>query len=470
MEILKQPTRSVLNLHAAAAAIQIMIVLFAVGCATQTTDTAPPLEVPDAFSDSGTQKPPDHWWTAFGCPELNALLDQALADNFDLKTGWQRLKEARAIAEREASALFPELEAFAEGEVTRSETIDTEQLRLGLTAAFEVDLWGRIRSSVQAEEYRAKASLADYQTAALSVSGEVVRTWYQLMAAQNQLRILSRQIEANQKVLRLLKDRFAGGQTRSVDILRQRQLVEATREQRFSVESRIQVAKHQLSVLAGNPPRTPFQYTHTSLPELPPLPETGLPSALVRRRPDVKRAHLRLRAADRDMAAAVSNQYPRLDLTAALSSTTQGANDLFEDWARSFSANLVGPLFDAGRRSAEVDRAEAVKNQRLYTYGQTILTAFQEVEDALIREKKQTDRIKSLESQVRLAEKTYKQLRLEYVNGVSDFIDVLTALTAAQQLRRDLVSAELTRIEYRIALHRALAGGFDPPVTEEKEN
>jgi outer membrane protein TolC len=168
------------------------------------------------------------------------------------------------------------------------------------------------------------------------------------------------------------------------------------------------------------------------------------------------------------MAAAVSSQYPRLDLTAALSSTTRGANDLFEDWARSFSANLVGPIFDAGRRSAEVNRAEAVKNQRLYTYGQTILTAFQEVEDALVQEKKQTDRIKSLESQVRLAENTYEQVRLEYVNGISNFIDVLTALTDAQQLRRDLVSAKLARIEYRIALYRALAGGFE--IRAENEN
>ena len=170
------------------------------------------------------------------------------------------------------------------------------------------------------------------------------------------------------------------------------------------------------------------------------------------------------------MAAAVSSQYPRLDLTAALSSTTQGANDLFEDWVRSFSANLVGPLFDAGRRSAEVDRAEAVKKQRLYTYGQNILTAFQEVEDALIRGKKQTERIKSLESQVRLAEKTYEQLRLEYINGISDFIDVLTALTDEQQLRRDLVSAKLARIEYRVALYRALAGGFETDGTKEKGN
>ncbi|MGM0454361.1 MAG: TolC family protein, partial [Thermodesulfobacteriota bacterium] len=202
---------------------------------------------------------------------------------------------------------------------------------------------------------------------------------------------------------------------------------------------------------------------------VPPLPATGLPADLVRRRPDVDQAHLRLKAADADTAAAVSNQYPRLTLSASLSTSNDAGSDLFTDWARSFSGSLVAPLLDAGRRQAEVDRSQAVKKQRLYQYGQAVLTAFQEVEDALVREKKQVQQIESIEARVRLAERTYRQLRTEYINGAADFIDVLTALTEAQQLRRELISARRERMEIRIGLYRAVAGGFETPMTAEQK-
>ncbi|MEF8788387.1 MAG: TolC family protein, partial [Planctomycetota bacterium] len=149
-----------------------------------------------------------------------------------------------------------------------------------------------------------------------------------------------------------------------------------------------------------------------------------------------------------------------LTLTASLSGTEDNATDLFDEWARSFAGDLTAPLLDAGQRQAEVERTRAVKMQRVYDYGQTMLRALQEVEDALIQEKKQVERIRRLEKHVRLAEETYERLRYEYFNGEGDYIDVLTALTDEQELRRDLLSARLALVEFRIALYRALAGGF----------
>jgi NodT family efflux transporter outer membrane factor (OMF) lipoprotein len=357
--------------------------------------------------------------------------------------------------------LFPDLEALFQGEIRRPEFEDTEQLRLGLTATYEVDLWGRIRSGIEAERYRSRATYADYRTAALSLSAEVVRTWYQLTEARNQLDLVEEQIETNETVLSLLKSRFGSGQIRSVDILRQRQLTESTREQRIVAESRIRVLEHQLAVLLGRPPREKINYIQTQLPELPPLPATGLPVELVRRRPDVQRAYSLLRAADRDLAVAISNKYPRLSLTGSVSTASDNASNLFDDWARSFAGNLLAPIFYGGELSAEVDRTEAITKQRLYEYGQTVLISFQEVEDALILEKKQIERINSLEEQIGLARQTLQQLRLEFFNGISNYLDVLTALISEQQLRRDLLAANLLLLEYRIALYRALAGGFE---------
>lgn len=434
-----------------------------VGCASQSETVSLPIETPDTFSEAGTLDVPERWWTSFEDKRLNTMVDTALESNFNLKTAWQRLRASQAVVDRESSALFPDLEASAQGGISRSQSEfgSSENLQFGLTSVYELDLWGRIRSSIDAEEFRAEATLTDYQAAALSLSAEIVSTWYQLAEAESQLALVKQQVETNRKVLELLENRLGTGQIRGVDILRQRQLLEATLEQQTYAESDIQVLEHQLAVLLGRTPQEGIVSVPGSLPELPPLPETGIPIDLVRQRPDVQSAFYRLKAADRDLASAISNQFPRLTLAASLSSAADNAGNLFEDWALSFTGNLIAPILYGGELSAEVDRVEAVKQQRLYEYGQTVLTAFQEVEDALILEKKQSESIQRIEEQVELARKAYEQLRLQYFNGTSNYLDVLTALDEVQQLRRDLISAKLTRVEYRIGLYRALAGSFE---------
>lgn len=446
---------------AALAPVWFCLVLL-LGCSSSQTRLPPPVEPPDSFSRSGEKTVPERWWQAFSDQGLSTSVKRALEGNFDLKVAWQRLREAEALVNRESADLFPDLNATADTDITRGNQrgADAESVRLGLESSYEVDLWGRIRSRVEAERFRVRASLLDYRTAALSLSAEVTRTWFRLMEARYQLELLREQLSTNRDVLRLLKTRFSSGVASSADVLRQMQLLEATREQKFAVESRKEVLEHQLAVLSGKAPRSFRAETGTELPDLPAMPETGLPIELVRRRPDVRRAHNRLRAADADMAAAISNQYPRLTLNASLSSEDNDASDLFDNWAAAFAGNLVAPLVDAGQRRAEVERTRSVKDQRLFEYGQTILTAFREVEDALVEEKKQRERIRTIEEQFRLADATYKQLQTEYLNGVTEYIDVLTALTDRQELRRNLLSAKLGLIEQRIDLYRALAGGF----------
>src|SRR5699024_4629942 len=402
---------------------------------------------------------------AFDNEKLNVVIDTALQSNFNLKTAWQRLRASRAVVDREASALLPSLEATAQGEVSRSQSEtrfeDTEQLSLGLSATYEVDLWGSIRSTVEAEQFRARATLAEYQTAGLSISAEITRTWYRLAEARNQVELVNQQIQTNTKVLNALVNRYGGGQIRTVDILRQKQLLESTREQKLVAESRVQVLEHQLAVLHGRPPQEGIAPKSEHLPKLPPLPEAGIPIELVRRRPDVQSAFNLLKAADRDLASAISNQYPRLTLSASASTAAESAGSLFKDWALSFAGNMLAPIFYGGQLSAEVDRAEAIKQQRLYQYGQTVLVSFQEVEDALVKEKKQKTRLQKIKEQIKLAEQAYEQLRFQYFNGAADYLEVLTALDEVQQLRRDRLSAKLTLVEYRIALYRALAGSFE---------
>ena len=433
------------------------------GCGPKIPDIEPPVSSPEAFSYSGNELMPDRWWTAFEDESLNILVDSAMANNLDLAAIWQQFKAAEAVVKREGANLYPQLDASAQSAISRPEPdfAGGENVQLGLGASYEFDLWGRIRTAVQAEKFRASASYEDYRAAALSLSAELVLTWYRLVAAKNQLALAEEQIATNQNIIRLIRARFGSGQVRAVDILRQSQLLENTKDQRIVFATNVRLLENQLSILLGNPPEHDYPDAETEFPQLPEVPSTGLPLELVRSRPDVQSAYDRLLAADMDMASAVKNKYPRL--TARLSGQLR-ANDfqgLFQNWAYSLGGNLLAPLLYGGRLRAEVDRNEAVKNQQLYGYGQTILVAFREVEDALIQEINQKERIDILKRQLELADKTNRQLRLEFLNGISPYLDVLLALDQEQQLRRDMIDAESDQLEIRVALYRALAGGFE---------
>lgn len=440
------------------------------GCVSKHPSPEPPIDTTRPFSRSGQVAAPAEWWRKFEDPQLNALIEEAFAENLDLVAAWERLQAARAVARREASALFPDLDGFVTAETSRSdsESGGGDFFQAGLAASYEVDLWGRIRATVDAESFRADATHSDFQAAALTLSAEVAITWYRLVEIAQAEALLKSQIDANQKVLQSLIDRFQGGQVRGVDLLRQEQLLEATRERLILAESEREVFAHQLSVLLGRPPQLDAEWTITDLPLLSAPPLTGLPADLLMRRPDVRSAFHRLRTADRGLAASISERYPRLNITASLSSASPNASQLFADWTRAVAADLVGPIIDGGERRAEVERSKAVKRQRLAEFGQASLSAFREVEDALARESKQRERIESLHQQVELQSEAYERLQFEYFNGISDYLDVLTALTEVQRLRRDLLAAERQLIEFRIALYRALAGpvNYEPTSSE----
>lgn len=446
--------------------VSAVLALLVVGC--RQTDTRPeaPVEPPAAFSRQGEAALPDRWWRSFGSEELDALVRAGLEDNFTLRSAWQRLRAAQALLDRERAAFLPSLDAEATGRMQRPEAVNGDAFEVGLRAGYEVDLWGRIRASVSAEAFRFEASREDYAATALSLSGELVGTIFALTVARQQVDLLDQQVEANSQVLQLLRNRFSSGQIPRVDLLRQEQLLEETRATRSDARARLQVLENRLLVLLGKPTGEPLPALASDLPDLPPLPRAGPPGELLQRRPDVRAAYRQLQAADRELAAAVSNRWPRLNLSASLVSEENDTVSLFDDWIRTLAGSLVAPVIDGGARQAEVRRADALRRERLYRYGQAVLDAIREVEDALEREARQRERLRSIARQVRLAEESYEQLRREYLNGVRDYLDVLTALTDEQRLRREQLSARLALYEFRIALYRAVAGAIPESTTD----
>jgi NodT family efflux transporter outer membrane factor (OMF) lipoprotein len=433
----------------------------AVGCADSSVLPSFPPRQMEPFSLSGSLETSERWWTSFGSPDLNLQVERALEGNYSLGAALQRLQAARAVARSEASILFPFVDGVGTSESTWGTQAGETRIVWGLEASYQVDLWGQIESRIDAERLRASATREDYQAVALTLAAEVVRTWLALVESHAQLALLNTQIATNETGTEAQELRFGLGLIRSPDLLRQRQLVESTREQAVVVKARIELLEHQLAVLQGEWPQTAVYEPGMILPEVPPLPATGLPSELLQRRPDVRRDFLAFQAADRDLAAAITAQYPRLSLTGSTLNAADSPETLFRDWFVSIGSQLVAPILNGGLLRAEVDRTRAVLCQRFSEYGQTVLTAFREVEDSLAAEKYQLQRIERLDAQLQLARQASAQLLEQYLITEADYLDVLSANTAEQRLQREILSARLELRLIRVSLYLALAGGFD---------
>jgi NodT family efflux transporter outer membrane factor (OMF) lipoprotein len=451
----------------------LLALLFLAGCATplsSPTDIRQAnLELPEQFSEPGVHPPRNAWWQSFGDEHLNQLVQKSLAGNLGLKASFQRLQQAKAVADRQSAGLFPTLDATAGAERQESDASDDNLFRAGLTASYEIDLWGRVQALSEAEALRAAASMADYQAAGVSLSGEITSTWFQLIEQRAQLELAETQLDTNQNVLKVIESRFATGQGGSTDVLRQRQLVIASRERVSNIQGDITLLENQLSVLLGQAPGGESLPDRNTLPALPPLPDTGIPAELLQRRPDLQRAFLQVQAADQDLAAAISNRFPRLSIEASVTAQSDDTSDLFDNWLATLAGNLVAPIVDGGQRRAEVRRSEAAMAELVQQYGQTALTAIQEVEDALAREQQQQRRLQSLEKQRQLADTTYLQLRTQYLNGGVSYIEVLTALQDRQDLQRTILTARQQLLTARVGLYRALAGPIQVDYRENTE-
>jgi NodT family efflux transporter outer membrane factor (OMF) lipoprotein len=333
-------------------------------------------------------------------------------------------------------------------------------LSLGVAASYEIDLWGRVRASRDAANLDARSMGEDVRTAAVTLSAQVATTWYGLVRQRGEIAILQRQLRSNEEMLELVMLRFHQGQSKAEDVLRQRQIVEARRGDIARAQANSSVLQHRLAILLGQNPSVEVAQPSTNLAALPPLPSTGVPAELIQRRPDTRRAYFDVLAADRRVAAAVADRFPRLSITAEAATSGGAVTDLFSNWLASLAGNLTMPLVDGGRRIAEVERARAATSASLSNYGQVVLNALGEVEDALITEQRQAEYVASLAQQLSLAGSVIERSRDNYLQGVTEYTRVLDAQQTHQALEITYLGARATQIENRIALYRALSGGW----------
>jgi len=435
------------------------------GCqSVEPKDPIVPFSLPESFSASGGALLPEQWWLSFDDPDLNETIQRGIFNNFSIRTAWDRLRQAEQTAVMAGADLYPQAD-YAGRAGRQYDRLDgsgtyASRYNLGIGAAYEIDLWGRVKSLHQAAVLDAEAAYERVDAAAISLSAAIAQTWYRLAESKLQEQLIASQLDANEKMLTIIRLQFRQGQIGAADVFRQEQLVEGTRGQIVTIQNEIVLLQHQLSVLLGRPAGTWWADETMKLAVLPELPEAGVPAQLVRRRPDLILAQKAILAADYRVGAAVAEQYPRFSLTADPQTSAARISDLFDDWFADLSINVLGPLFDAGFRKANVERSRAVLSEAINQYGQDMLIALREVEDALSQEAHQRQYLTSLQRQLRLAQRTYERTRESYLKGQLDYIRVLESLVSMQSLERSELAARRQLIEYRIDLCRSLAGGW----------
>jgi NodT family efflux transporter outer membrane factor (OMF) lipoprotein len=442
-----------------ASSMAVLAALIA-GCRPRSAPVVVPVTVPGGFSQTGTEALPERFWRALGDPELDALVERALAGNLTLRAAWARLDQVRALAVKAGVGRYPVVQGEADASGTLAKSGNSFTASIGVAASYEVDLWGRVRSTRDAARIDVLASRETLQAAAISLAAEVAVAWFQQVERAAQLELLRRQIAVNEQVHELVMARFQKAQGAAADVLSQRQLLESLRGEQAQAVATQRTYHHQLAVLLARPPGDRVAPSRSAFHPLPPLPRVGVPSELLQRRPDVRAAFHQVQAADRRVAAALADRYPKLSLTAAVSLSGGYNRVQFWSWLANLGANLLAPLFDAGQRKAEVERTRAVAREALGTYGQTVLTALREVEDALVKESGLLAQRASQERQRALATMVIEQTRASYAGGVESYLRVLDALLRHQTLERSLVALERDLRVNRVALCRALAGSW----------
>lgn len=460
--------------HVVRATPLLVALLVLSGCAAGPDYHKPEISVPAAFKEADGWKPAQprdeamrgNWWEIYGDPQLNALVEQVSVSNQNVKLAEAQYRQALAVLAGSRAGYFPTLSASAAAARTQSggAATATPADRVALSANWEADIWGSIRRSVESSSASAQASAADLQAASLSIQATLVQTYLQLRISDAQYRLLDQTATAYERTLQLTRDRYEAGVVSRLDVAEAETQLKSTQAQVIDLGEQRGQLEHSIALLVGKAP-SDFTLAPTYvLPELPSIPGE-LPTTLLERRPDVAAAERRVAAANAQIGVAQAAFFPTLMLGA--SGGFQGSS-----WANLFTLPnrfwSVGPslamtLFDGGAHSAEKEQAYAIYDQNVATYRQTVLAAFQSVEDSLVslrvlarEETVQHEAVSSAHESVNLTNDQYKA-------GIVSYLNVVTAQVAA--LNADLGSLSISgrRLLASTALLKALGGDWRSP-------
>ncbi|WP_205756927.1 efflux transporter outer membrane subunit [Solilutibacter silvestris] len=474
-------------------AIAIASVLLA-ACAVGPNHVRPAMDVPEHFvrveADANTAatntvavSPDSEFWRGFNDPELTRLVERALFANHDLRIALANLDRANALLRGAKFDYLPTITAQGQASDNRAsadqlpgvarDDRDYQSYSVNAQASWELDLFGRVRRSVEAQRAGLQASASDLQALQVAIVGEVANTYVGLRGAQERLRVARQNADNQAQTLQLVEARFNAGRGTEFDTSRARAQLETTRSRVPALEAQVAVAMHRLAVLTGRTPDTLITEL-TPLQPLPVLPariDPSTPGELLRHRPDVAAAEERLHAATARIGVATADLFPRFTLGGLIGSQAGTTGALF---SRDSETHLVAlgidwSFLDVGRVRARIKAADADAAGQLAQYEKTVLLALEDTENALVRHARARDEDGHLEQAALDSAKAAQLARLRYHAGATDLFEVLDAERTQLQAEDAFADARTRSVGSAIALYKALAGGWPERMPERKK-
>jgi outer membrane protein, multidrug efflux system len=464
--------------------------LVTAGCSVGPNYKRPEVKVPATWNEAqqdgiGTRAAElTRWWTAFNDPLLNSLVERGVRSNLDLRLAEARIREARAVRAVTASGAWPTVDVS--GSYTRNRAsenavgspaqgavavpgagadLDQNLYRTGFDASWEIDVFGGVRRSVEAADATIEATVEDRRNTLVTLLGDVAKNYIDLRGFQHRIAVARANLKAQQETLELNKVRFEAGLASDLDVAQAEGQVNITAAQIPALESALKQAAHRLDVLLGLEPGALWTElsSETAIPALPPEVLVGLPSELLRRRPDIRRAERQLAAATAQVGAAIADLFPRFSLTGAAGLQSISAGDWFTSGSRfwSIGPTVRWPIFDAGRIRANIEVRNAQQEQALRQYEKAILTALEDVENSLVNYSREQARHRALTDAVAANRRAVTMANDLYTNGLVSFLNVLETQRSLYASENDLAQSEAAMASNLVSLYKALGGGWE---------
>jgi len=452
-----------------------IFVFFLTGCMVGPNFKPPKTSVPSSWIGTSGQKTGAvdlvSWWTQFNDPNLTSLIDRAVASNLDLKQAQSRIRQARAARSVVSAGLWPTLDAT--GSYSHSQTagsaatspIRRDLWRSGLDAFWELDIFGGIRRNVEAADADIRATVEDQRDVLVTLVGEVALNYIALRGYQQEIVIAQNNLKAQQRSAELTQQRFRSGLVGALDVAYADAQVGTTLSQIPLLETSVQQTIYTLSVLLGREPSALLEELSpvSTIPVTPPDLPAELPSDLLRRRPDIRRAEAQIHAATARIGVATADLFPKFNLTGS-AGYQSNALDRMINSHNSFWA--VGPsvdwqIFNAGAVSANIEVQKALSEQASLAYQKAVLTALKDVENALIAYSKEQQRYKALLDTVAANRKAVDLSTQLYTQGQTDFLSVLVSQRSLYTSEDSLVQSTSNLSTGLVALYKALGGGWE---------
>jgi NodT family efflux transporter outer membrane factor (OMF) lipoprotein len=457
------------------------------GCSFAPKYQRPAVQTPAAFKELASPgqdaanfwkvaKPNDDalrgkWWEVFTNAQLNALEEQVAVSNQNVAAAFANFLSARAIVKEARAQLFPTLTAnpavtrsrgvgLQSGSSPRSSTLS--DYSLPLDASWQLDLWGRIRNTVKANSFEAQATAADLENTRLTAQAELAADFFQLRAQDALIQLFDETVRAYRASLDLTKVRFQTGIASDEDVAQAETQLETTEAQATNLRILRAQLEHAIAVLMGKPPAA-FSIPVEALSASPPAAPVGVPSELLERRPDIAAAERRVAEANAQIGVAKAAYYPTITLSAAAGLESASISSLLHWSSRvwSIGAGLGETLFDAGLRKAVVEQNLAAHESTVAKYRQTVLTAFQQVEDQLAALRILDQEVRQQDTAVKSSQRYLNLATDRYKLGIDSYLNVITAQTTYLVNRQTLTTLHVQQMIASVQLIEAVGGGWD---------